>query len=215
MIVALDSAQNKAVLGADLTEEIPKSESNDSGKSGQFTCLLCGSDLSFNPDPTDQLDYFVHDNTGDCVNGGNISLEHRLAQETICKPLYNVFPRACHPIQLDIESRIGGHSDFIVADIELSEPYPVAIEIINLNKQVSLHRRLKVLFSHDYRVMLVVVTTGEVSAERAEHHLKKITPIQIGQFDPGSLTVSLGSLITPSQIDPDTARWDLLPSYLS
>lgn len=215
MIIALDQVQDEAVLGPEIAEETPVSESNKSEASARYNCLLCGSDLSLHPDPDDQLSYFVHDNIGDCVNDGNTSSEHRLAQEVICKPIYNSFPEAYHPIQLDIESRIGDHSDFLVADIQMSEPFPVVIEIINLNQQISLRRRLKTLFANDYRVMLIVVTTGQVSRERIEHHLKKISSIHVGQFDPNSLALELGSLITPSHIDPDDARWDLLPAYLS
>jgi hypothetical protein len=63
--------------------------------------------------------------------------------------------------------------------------------------------------------MLMTTTTGSVSSDQIEHHLKKISPVDIGQVDPQSRDVEFGSIITPDQIDPENSRWDLVPAYLS
>ncbi|MFB6187802.1 MAG: hypothetical protein ABEI86_13175 [Halobacteriaceae archaeon] len=214
MLVAIDQFRGKAILGTEVDTESNKKESPEQPNSNRYRCLLCDSPLRYSTDRDDIFGCFLHEDSQECVSAGNVSKNHRLAQEVVTQAIFNSFPEV-YPIQLDIEARIGGHSDFVVADVRMSEPYQIAAEIVYLSKYVSLRRRLRTLFSNNYRAVLVFVTTGRVSPNQAERHLRKLSPIQIGRFDPTTLDLTLGSVIDSNQLDPDNSRWDLLPEYLS
>jgi len=220
MITAFDQVQDKAVLGVDVdTEGKTVQESTEYTCTDRFRCLLCGSDLIYSPDQDDPFGYFRHgpesEGRRECINSGNVSPAHRLAQEVVSKTLVNAFPKDYYPIQIDIEGRIGTHSEFVVADVRLTSPVQIAVEVVYLSNNIDLRRRLKTLFSNDYLAMLVVIKNGRVPPDKIEHHLQKISPVQVGRFDPHSLDMTLGTVINSNQIDPDDAYWDLLPDYLS
>lgn len=210
MFVAIDDLRETAVSA----DEIAARDHADN-PSDQYRCLACGSPLEFTELDDPQADAFRHRNKGEsCVAGGNASLCHRLAQEIAMKKLYNVLPNTPHLTEVDLEKRIGGRSDFVIADL-LSESARVVIEIVYQNSHLSLKRRLRTLFDAGYAVMIVVVTNARISPDRLDHHLKKIGQIRVGRFDPTTWSLSLGSLIRPDTVDLDSAVWDILPDYCS
>lgn len=216
MLVACDSKQGKAVLGTEVVSRGDQESNRSTSESHRYRCLCCDSTLQFNRRPGNSwFEYFLHENDDECINDGNVSPAHRLGQEVVSKRIYNSLPEYHSPVHMEIEGRIGGGTDFVISDVRLSEPYQVAVEIVYLSKHISLRRRLKTLFDQNYAAMLIVLTNGRISPERVEHHLKKVAPIKVGRFDPETLKLRLGSVITPSQIDPANTRWDLVPKYLS
>lgn len=206
MFVALDTWTERAVLGS----EVNKKGSLDS--SGRYRCLICDSALKYDPSPDSLFDYFQHDNReDDCINAGNVSRPHRLGQEVVCKNIFSWLPQ---PPDLDIERRIGDHSDFIISDIRVGGPYHITAEIVHQNPSVSLRRRLRTLFNQGYAVMMIVLTTARISPKRFNRHLKNSHSVQVGRFNPRTLEVRFGSLLTPTNIDPDSFTGSQVPSYL-
>ncbi|WP_143420374.1 hypothetical protein [Halorubrum vacuolatum] len=132
----------------------------------------------------------------------------------VAKKVYNLFPHGSKIARVDLERRVGNKSDFVITDL-LSDPARVAIEVIYKNTDLGLQRRLRTLFDEGYAVMLVVVTTSDLHPDRLERYLKRVGPIQVGQFDPSTMATRLGSLVRPGTIDIDAQVWDVLPQYLS
>ena len=210
MFVAIDDLRETAVSA----DEIAAGDLADNSRD-QYRCLACGAPLEFKESDGPQADSFRHRDQGEsCVAGGNTSSCHRLAQEIAMKRLYNLLPNTPHLAKVDLEKRIGGRSDFVIADL-LSESARVVVEIIYQNSHLSLQRRLRTLFDEGYAVMIVVVTNARISPDRLDHHLKQIGQIRVGRFDPTTWSLSLGSLIRPDTVDLDAAVWDILPNYCS
>jgi hypothetical protein len=63
--------------------------------------------------------------------------------------------------------------------------------------------------------MIIVVTNGELSQTRIEQHLNKVGTVRVGRFDPQTVALELGSVVTPDQIDLETPVWNSMPAYLS
>ena len=208
MFVALD-VHRDVVVSAD--ELMMKHADHNSVK---YRCLFCDGDVEFCGSSASQYGCFRHlDCEEPCVADGNVSTFHRIAQEAAAKKMYNLLPDGSGLDDVDLEQRIGGTSDFVVADM-LSKPARIAIEVIHKNTDISLKRRLQTLFAEGYAVMVVVVTTSSPSPDRIEYHLKQVGPIRVGRFDPQTWSMSLGSLIRPGAIDIDTPVWEGLPDYL-
>jgi len=210
MFVAIDDRQNVAVSAEDITTQEHTHNSSD-----HYRCLICDEPLEFTGSETSQVHSFRHIDRGEsCFAGGNTSMCHRIGQEVAMKRLYNLLPNESQLAEVDLERRVGGTSDFVIADL-LSEPARVVIEIVYKNNHMSLKRRLRTLFAEGYAVMIVVVTTASITPDRLEHHLKQVGPIRVGRFDPATSTLSLGSLIQPDMVDFDAPVWDSVPHYLS
>lgn len=215
MFVALDITNKRAVSGFDIANceehQIPCQHDEVS-----YRCLYCGSALEYtrhlNPD---HFNYFTHPDQRDCINDGNISGFHRLGQEVVTKELINWLPNSHELAQVEFERRIGSNSDFVIADLCVTNPVQVVIEIVYLSNKMSLRRRLRTLFEQGYAVMLVVLINAEISPSRIEHHMKKVAAIEVGRFNPFTLALEFGSLFTPDEIDPDASEWEDIPAYLS
>ena len=207
MFVAVDTWTERAMLGSEVTAK----DAMDS--SSRYRCLICNSTLKYNPSPEDLFDHFQHiDREDDCINTGNVSRAHRLGQVVICKKLFNWLPESS--VDIDIERRIGDHSDFIISDVQVGGPYHVTAEIVHQNPSISLRRRLRTLFDQGYAVLIVVLTTARISPKRFDRHLQDSHSVQVGSFNPETLEVQFGSLLTPNNIDPEDFNRSDVPSYM-
>jgi hypothetical protein len=86
---------------------------------------------------------------------------------------------------------------------------------VYLSSELDLRRRLRTLFRQGYAGMIIIVTNGKLSQTRVERHLGKVGTVRVGRFDPQTLTLQFGSVITPNQIDLETPVWNNVPSYIS
>lgn len=214
MMVAHDADLNRAVLGHNV--DVDDSQKTPAEPDHSYSCLSCGEELEYNKGPIDgPLDYFLHKD-GDCTPAGNTSIDHRIGQEVVSAALYNgLAERTSEKIQIDMEKRIGGRSEFIISDVRISNPDKIAVEVVYQSSHIALRRRLKKIFANDYHMLLICIDNGRFNADRIQHHLQKISSIQIGRFNIRSFDLRLGSLITPDKIDPEMVSWDDLPGYLS
>jgi len=211
MLAALDNTSGDAVLGCDVRDT--RQQAEEIAANNRYQCLLCDSVLEYRDDPDDNpFNYFFQVNQNDCVSDGNISIYHRLAQEVVLKTVYNWIPTA----NVELEKRIGSHrhSSFVIGDVAVTDPVNIAIEVVYTNKKISLQRRLETLFDQGYSVMLIFLTNSPISFERVNHHLGQILSVQVGQFDPRTLDLTFGSLISPGQIDPNNLDRTRVPDYL-
>lgn len=213
MFVAIDISRGEAVTGVDVrTEESSPAPRTESA----FRCLFCDEPLAYIPDPDSRpFGYFIHDTHETCLNDGNVSAHHRLGQEVVAKTVFNLLPTAHELIQIDLERQIGVKSTFVITDVRVTTPVRLAVEVVYLSAGLDLQRRLRMLFSQGYAGMIVVVTNGLMSPRRVDQHLGKVGNIRVGRFDPWTLELQFGSIMTPEQIDLDSPAWSRIPTYLA
>lgn len=226
MLTAIDTDQEMAITGRELqdragcsggaTEEHRANHfQQTSAEEPRFRCICCDNSLAYQGDSaTTLLEWFVHED-GACVSDGNMSMAHRVGQELVAMALHNRLLVAPDSINIDLERRIGAGSGFVIADVRVTEPSQLAVEVVHLSSELSLRRRLQTLFAQGYAAMIVVVTTGELTATRLERHLGKIGAIRVGRVNPQALKLEMGSVVTPKEVDLHSTRWDRVPAYLS
>jgi hypothetical protein len=144
-----------------------------------------------------------------------MSMPHRLGEEVIAKTLFNALSSECELTEIDLERRIGASEDFVIADVRVNAPIRLAVEVVYLSSELDLRRRLRTLFRQGYAGMIIVVSNGKLSRAQIERHLSKVGTIRIGRFDPQTVALELGSVVTPDQIDLETPVWNRVPAYLS
>ncbi|SNR64662.1 hypothetical protein [Halorubrum vacuolatum] len=210
MIVALDIDQGVAVS----VDEVTHRQEGHYNRRDRYRCLFCGETIEFHRTNNTNDCFHHHDHAGPCVADGNTSIPHRFAQELVAKRIYNLLPANSGLDDIELERRVGDASDFVVVDL-LSESAGIAIEIVYKNLDISLKRRLETLFKEGYAVMVMVVTTSQLSPDRLEHHLNQVGAVDVGRVDLTALQMTLGSLMRPDTIDIDAPIWDALPEYLS
>ena len=216
MFVAIDTIQETAVTGPNVHREThPQPVRADGGAA--YRCLCCGAPLTYNCGPGSGLfEYFTHaPEHGSCVSDGGMSMPHRLGEEVIAKTLFNTLSSECELTEIDLERRIGATEDFVIADVRVAEPIQLAVEVVYLSSDLDLQRRFQTLFRQGYAAMIIVVTNGELSQTQLERHLSKVGTVSVGRFDPQSLALQFGSIVTPNQIDLETPVWNNVPAYLS
>jgi hypothetical protein len=216
MFVAIDTDQEVAVTGSEVEIET-RSESLKTDGGVAYRCLCCGRPLTYNESSLEQpFEYFTHRHgDGECISDGGMSPPHRLGEECIAKTLFNELSAGNELTQIDLERWVGVAEDFIIADIRVAEPIQLAVEVVFLTSDLDLRRWFQTLFTRGYGGMIVVVTGGELSRERIQRNLNKVGDVRIGMFDPQTLTLELGSSITPHHLDLNTPVWNRLPAYLS
>jgi hypothetical protein len=216
MFVAIDTIQETAVTGPNVRREThPQAIRADGGAA--YRCLCCDAPLTYNGEAgTGLFGYFTHSNDhGPCVSDGGMSMPHRLGEEVIAKTLFNLFSTRYELTQIDLERRIGASEDFVIADVRVTEPIRLAIEVVYLSSDLDLRRRFRTLFRQDYSGMIIVVSNGKLSQTQIERHLSKVGTIRVGRFDPQTVALELGSVVTPDQIDLETPVWNRVPAYVS
>jgi len=213
MFVAIDIIRGEAVTGLDAHTE-GSSPAPQTGST--YRCLFCNEPLTYVADPDDRLfGYFVHDTGKDCLNDGNISAHHRLGQEVVAQTVVNLLPTSHELIQIDLERQIGVQSTFVIADVRVSQPVRLAVEVVYLSAGLDLQRRLQMLFAQGYVGMIIVIANGLMSPRRVNQHLDKVGDIRAGKFDPWTLDIQFGSVVTPDRVNLSSPEWDNVPAYLS
>jgi hypothetical protein len=216
MFVAIDTIRETAVTGPEVeTKTHPEPLKADGG--APYRCLCCGESLTYKTSsPRGQFEYFVHkQGTDACINDDGMSRPHRLGEEVTAKTLFNELPTDGELMQIDLERRIGVAEDFVIADVRVNAPIRLAVEVVYLSSELDLRRRLRTLFRQGYAAMIIVVTNGKLSQTQIERHLGKVGTVRVGRFDPQTLTLQFGSIVTPNQIDLETSVWNTVPAYLS
>ena len=221
MMVAVDTVRMQAVSGREVRARSDRNsglgpDGNQRTASGtpRFRCLFCDAPLRYSGPPSeDAFDWFESD--CECVSDGNVSAEHQLGQQLVAQVLFNAVPTGREDTNIDLERRIGTSDSFVIADVRLTAPVTLAVEVVYMTSQLGLRRRLRTLFAAGYPAMIVVLTTANISASRIERHLGKVGTISVGRIDPEALSVELGSVIHIDQVDLETPVWHTIPAYLS
>lgn len=216
MFTAINRRKQTAVTGVEVETET-RSEPLKTDGGTAYRCLCCDAPLTYNEaSPERPFEYFVHKGENEaCVSDGGMSTFHRLAEEVTAMRLFNELQRNGEPTQIDLERRIGVAEDFIIADVRVMRPVRLAVEVVYLTSGLDLRRRLRTLFREGYAAMIIVVTGSELSQAQIERHLGEVGAVRVGQFDPQTLALQFGSMITPDQIDLETPVWNRIPAYLS
>jgi hypothetical protein len=210
MFIALETASKIAVTAQEATGQQQSPIRLD--RETPYQCLLCGEPLEYIGGDAKPLESFRHHGES-CFNAGNVSQSHQLAQEVVAKTLYNWLPTVEQRPEIDLERRVGTERDFIVTDVLVDEPIRLAVEIVH-SAPVHLRRRLQRLFADGYGGLFVFLNNGRVSADRVEHHLHKLADLQVGRFNPQTLALTFGSIITPTDVPFDSQAWSRLPRYV-
>lgn len=66
-----------------------------------------------------------------------------------------------------------------------------------------------------YTGMIVVVDDSQWSATRIDRYLRRLGVGRVGRFDPDTLELKFGALISPGDIDFNSPTWDQVPEYLA
>ena len=224
MFVAIDTVQGLAVTGIDVdtrAEDVAAQRATDrldrtsKSRATRFRCVCCNAPLQYTGlSAHSPIECFTHDRSG-CIRDGNMSIEHRLGQEMIAKALFNLLPTDRTATRIDLERRIGTNSDFVIADVRVTKPIQLAVEVVYLSPALNLRQRLRTLFAQGYAGMIIILPTGELSTSRIEQHLGKVGTIDVGRFDPRTLELEFGSVLIPDRIDLETQVWNSIPAYLS
>lgn len=192
MHIAYDTTTGRVVAGPDVRR----------GRSveleDRYRCPVCNSSLRYSDEPSGELDYFEHRHTS-CIRDGNMSAEHRLAEEIITKELLNCLPFPIEAIAVDIEGRIGNTTDFIISDVCVRKPIQLAVEVIHTHKKIQSPRRLEVLAKEGYQLMYVAVDSTELPSATTDGILKGVNSTDIGRFDLETLRVTWGQIVSPAK----------------
>ncbi|QKG94332.1 hypothetical protein HPS36_15730 (plasmid) [Halorubrum salinarum] len=181
---------------------------------GQYRCLFCDAPLTATSD-YQTPGTFVHATTETCQNFGNVSRYHRLGQELVSKQLCNWLPVAPRTIAIDLEKRVGGDTEYIIADVRITDPIQLVVEIVYQASTNRLRDRLHQAFANDYGAMVVVLTNADTSAARIERDLATVGTISVGRVDPFDKRVTIGSVMAPDQIELAPPAWESVPMYLA
>lgn len=182
-----------------------------------LSCPLCGIEVEYNPSSRASLiDKFEHkDGSVDCFATDSVSYEHRIAVEVVVKELYNHISQVTgSPIEIDVEKWIGSQPNFIITDIRISSPLKIAAEVFYGASRLELHRRMETIFNNDYRVYLIFHLSGRHDVDRVERYIQQISALELGRFNPNSLTVTLGDLFTENRIKITQLTRERLPDYI-
>ena len=211
MHIAVDTTTDTVVAGP------PATSSNTT--SGQYECLFCETPLVADTAADDPLAAFFHANGTDCLHNDNASRAHRIGEELIsrelCQWLYHWFGLSPREITIAAEKHVGTDATWMIADVRVSDPIQLAVEVVYLSSALNLRERLELLFEQEYTGMVVVVADGEVSPMRIERHLSSVGTIQVGTVDPDRLEASIGSVLTPDHVDLSPDAWQPVPAFLA
>ena len=184
----------------------------------EFTCPICEKEVDYNDSPTNcPFGYFSHaDGSPDCFRTNSVSDEHRVATEVTLKALHNRIREVTgEPVEIDIERWIGIRENFVIADVRVTSPLQVAAEVYYKAERLALGRKLNTMFDNGYRTYLVFHRDGSHDVDRVERYIRRITPLQLGRFHPGTLELTLGDLFSEQQIELSSANRAQLPDYIA
>jgi len=209
MLVAVNTTTDTVVTGAPVTATT----------SGQYECLFCETPLVADTAADDPLEAFTHATGTDCLHNANASRAHRIGEELIsqelCQWLYHWFGLSPREITIAAEKYVGTDATWMIADVRVSDPIQLAVEVVYLSSSLNLRERLALLFEQEYTGMVVVVADGEVSPMRIEQHLSSVGTIQVGTVDPDRFEASIGSVLTPDHVDLSPDAWQPVPAFLA
>jgi hypothetical protein len=183
-----------------------------------FRCPSCGTRVRYTESSADQpFEYFHHtDGSSDCFDIDSVSDPHRTATEMTLKATHNrVRAVTGRPVEIDDERWVGIRSNFVVADIRVTSPIQVAVEVYYRSERLALGRKLDTMFENDYRTFLVFHTDGRHDVDRVQRYIRRVAPLRIGRFNPQSLEVTLGDLFSEQKFELDAASRDKLPNYIA
>lgn len=196
--------------------EIQRRYSQNGDGDLQLRCPLCNEPIQYNHASSDQpLRYFSHSHGTDCFHSDSVSKAHRLTAEVTVKKLHNRIAEVTgKPVEIDTERWIGTQPNFIIADIRVESPLQIAAEIYYKTERLGLGRRLRTMFSNGYRTYLVFHTEGKHNVHRIEEYIQRTAPLTVGRFNPKTYELSLGDLLSESQIEPSRFTRERLPNYI-
>lgn len=182
----------------------------------QLNCPLCGKDVTYNKTADHPLQSFHHqDGSDDCIDSDAYSDGHRLPVEVCVKAVHNRLRETTGKrVDLEIEKWIGSPRDFTITDIRVKSPLKIAVEVFHQSSDLGLSRRLGRMFREGYRVYLVFTANGRHSVDRVNKHIRKISPLRVGRFDPGTMEATLGDLFSRDRIQLNQPAGGSLPNYL-
>lgn len=212
MLIAVDTETNTIVTGPPDTPA--------EATSGRYECLFCETQLGPTiPSPNDPLEAFTHQNGTDCLHNDNASTAHRIGEELIgrelCQWLHQWFAVSPQELAIAAEKHVGTDTTWMIADVRVSHPVQLAVEVVYLSSALNLRERLQLLFDQEYSGMVAVVADGQVSPTRIERHLSAVGAIQVGEVDPNQLEASIGSVVTPDRVDLSPDAWQTVPEFLA
>lgn len=182
MIVAFDTKQQKGVAGPPL-----HCDSEDREQHGRYECIACGEPLTYQSDGPET---FVHEGAS-CVKTGNMSDQHRIAEELVGKELLNCL--SLPSCTLELETRVGSAPNFVIADVCVREPLKLAVEVIHSNTSIPDPRRLQAYADAGYAVTYVAVEDTQESAPTID------ASVDIGRCNLTTYNVTWGSIINPRE----------------
>jgi hypothetical protein len=178
------------------------------------TCPVCGKAVEYNPVADNPFAFFRHkDGSPNCFDSDRESVEHSRAVEVAFAVIHNRLAEITRgPVEIDIERRIGSSSKFVISDVRVTNPLKVTAEIFFGTDYIALGRRLSTLSKHDFRTWLIFHNDGVKKIETIERHMRKLTSVRVGRYNPETREVTLGGLFSPEKIDYDKASE--VPNYI-
>jgi hypothetical protein len=208
MLVAINPTTDRVVAGPEWGHE------TDCAERG-YQCLFCGEQLTYTPAAGDTFDYFSHVSAPTCLPDAGSSKHHRAGQELISQYICNTLPLSPQAIAIAVEKHVGPPSGYRIADVLITHPIRLVIEVVYKTSAVHLRDRLQTAFRDGYRGLVAVLDTADVSAARIEHHLSAVGSIKVARLDPVQRSVTIGSVIRPATVTLAPDAWESVPAYIA
>ncbi len=215
MFVAKSEKSQFVVMGSELQPQCNNVPNHALGQ--ELVCPVCSQEVKYQASSPDQpFNYFTHaDGSSDCFESEAMSDEHRLAVEVATKVLHNRLRTVSgETVEIDVEKWIGSRPNFVITDIRITYPIRVAAEVFYMSERLGLRRRLKTMFDNNYRTYLIFHSSGRYDVNRVEQYVQKVAQLDVGRFNPATLELTLGDLISEQQLDLTHFSCASIPNYI-
>ena len=198
MFIAIHQQSDQLVSGIDILDPESSLCRTDS-----YRCLLCSESVKFERGD-EQYQFFTHTmDEDDCFYDPKNSHVHQTACQKAIKTFCTRLDCDRSSVELETEVRKGGA--MTRADVLISDPDPIAIEVFYKSRMGALYRKLNVLLSNGYSCYVICVADRDHNLahtpEQFDRSLQKYGPVEVGRYLFEFNRLSIGTRITDELVD--------------
>ena len=200
MFIAIHEATDELISGVDILDPVTTLEKTDS-----YRCLLCNEEVKYSRG-NEFYQFFSHLGEDDCFEDPRTSHIHQTgcqkAIKTVCTELG--YDRNSVEIEKEIHGEGVGTTR---ADVVVTQPDPIAIEVYYRSRFGALSRKLRTMLHEGYDCYVICVAADLAeykpahAPEQFDESLQHLGDIQAGRYVPSVNKLLLGTRITEQQVD--------------
>lgn len=198
MFIAIHRSSDRLVSGADVVDPESIYAETDA-----YECLLCGEEVTFDRGAERHALFKHRSGKGDCFSRPQNSAVHQLGCEKAIKTACTKLGYDRETVEIESVIRKGGA--MTRADVIITDPDPIAIEVYYRSRLCALYRKLDVMLANGYACYIICVVPGkyepEHTPEKFDRNLQKFGPVEVGRFVPEFNKLSFGSRITADVVE--------------